>query len=918
MKFEAKAHEMAVSLHKGTTKVMTPVTLTALAGILFYVVLVFHGLRPPDEVLYADYFVRIGLRLLSVAVFAVKILSCFAVIGGLNTLIFELWVSRQLDEASKIVVWDGSPQDLSDRQAIESLSSLIDFPHRFVIRFIIQWVIGAPLIILTLRIFYPMPMLTIVYLAIGTLAILCLMSTFHYFVVKSYYDEPLSRALRNFPAYFEKRELSRAMVHYRTKILIYVLVLVGSIAWLATHFNLVSQEQSVDLERDKYIGERIESVGISDAFEYRTPSSYELEAKVHLMLGGENNEAYIIDARGENLIGKPVPAVSREIIDSLPQINGLISPASAVFWKRAFTPGRPLIVKVTDRVFRAYAQGREFTISVDKIGPDIHLVTLLPHTRTTIQVLLQAGTALGIFVIALVLSLLFARFMQRELMTPLSRIIASSKKVAAGDLSDPSPVMADDELGEMAVNHLRMVSNIRAMVRQITQASQAIDSATTQIVTRIEEMAEGSEAQSVTVEETAASLTQMNANIASIADSVEALATSAEQSSASIIEMSATNDQVAGSAQDLSNAVVETTTSVQQMSASIKQVAQHVETASGKAGEAASSMREMREAVRQVAQISGESASLSERVTSDAESGVKAVQSTIDGINKIWESSREAGEVIERLSGRARQIGRILTVIEEVTEETNLLALNAAIIAAQAGEHGRGFAVVADEIKDLAERTQASTAEIADLVKAVQDDARAAVGAMDRGEESVSKGVLLSEEAGEALKKIQSSVKSSVEMAKKISGSTEEQSRQADEVLKFFEAIAGMIEQINTATQEQTRGSEQIILSSEKMRDIASQVKKATREQSSGGRQISQAIEHTTQIARYISDSQGEQKKAAQQVLNAMNSIADIATKNVQGVEKVSESVNNLKVMADDLKIMLETFQLDSDQRKTD
>ena len=103
--------------------------------------------------------------------------------------------------------------------------------------------------------------------------------------------------------------------------------------------------------------------------------------------------------------------------------------------------------------------------------------------------------------------------------------------------------------------------------------------------------------------------------------------------------------------------------------------------------------------------------------------------------------------VIEALGRRIQEIGNILNVIDDVAEQTNLLALNAAIIAAQAGEHGKGFAVVADEIKDLAERTGASTKEIAELIRSVQDESANAVTAMEQGVRNVEEGVELGREA---------------------------------------------------------------------------------------------------------------------------------------------------------------------------
>src|SRR6185436_12957981 len=124
----------------------------------------------------------------------------------------------------------------------------------------------------------------------------------------------------------------------------------------------------------------------------------------------------------------------------------------------------------------------------------------------------------------------------------------------------------------------------------------------------------------------------------------------------------------------------------------------------------------------------------SAEVSRDAEKGTDAVLRTIDGIDKIRDSTRLMATVIKSLGSRIQEIGNILNVIDDVAEQTNLLALNAAIIAAQSGEHGRGFAVVADEIKDLAERTGASTKEIADLIRGVQEQSKNAVAAINKGE----------------------------------------------------------------------------------------------------------------------------------------------------------------------------------------
>ncbi len=912
MDIEEKSREIAAGLQAGNSKVMAPITVGAVLGILVYITSVFHGLRAPGGPFHFQVLIKVFL--------------CFIVLGLPNVALFELWVRKKLLIASRVLAWDGDPVTLSHSRVIESILALIDFPHQFVVRFIIHWIIGAPLIILLFQVFYSFPAMELVFLAVGAMSILCLMATLHYFVIKFTYARPLAQALRRYPSYYERAEFSARRIQYRSKVLIYIIVLTGSMTWLTTHLSLSGQARTLDMQRKDYLSERMrQEGGVLKAPLGREHTRAELTSALEVIIGGNVSKALLLGPEGNNLLGDQDSEGEADIAGAAMQTSGnVVSLFSGGFWRGVFKRmaeknfwvndffrlKKPLPVRVGQGLMHLYYSGGQYTMVVSLINGKWRLVTVQPMVRRSSQMVLVIAMA-GV---AIILSLVIARFMHLEIMSPLSRLVGSSKQVAAGDLSDPPPVMADDEMGELSVFHLRMVRSIKAMVAQISEASGSIDRAAVQIVSRTGEMEKGSVDQSMAVESTTAAITQMNQAMGNIGESVDTLATSAEESSASILEMNANNEEVANSSEQLSTTVVETTSGVEQMSASIKEVARHVQSTSEKASEAAEGMREMREEVKRVDGMAEESASVSEQVTTDSESGAAAVQSTIQGIGKIWETSREAAEVIERLGGRAREIGRILTVIEDVTEETSLLALNAAIIAAQAGEHGRGFAVVADEIKDLAERTQASTTEIADLIGKVQADAGDAVSAVERGEESVSKGVLLSEEAGEALKKIQESAMRSMQLSQNISASMKEQSDKADRTLSFFENIASMIEQIGTATQEQTRGSDQIMTAAERMRDIAVQVRKATREQAQGGRQISQAIEHVAEIANYINTSQQEQKKAAQHVLSEMEKISSIAAENNKNVDKVKQALDNLQVLADDLKAMLDTFQVEQDR----
>jgi methyl-accepting chemotaxis protein len=285
------------------------------------------------------------------------------------------------------------------------------------------------------------------------------------------------------------------------------------------------------------------------------------------------------------------------------------------------------------------------------------------------------------------------------------------------------------------------------------------------------------------------------------------------------------------------------------------------------AEETSSSMNEMDVSIDQVQSNANETARLSEEVAMDAERGAEAILKTIGEIYRIKETSQETVAVISNLGSRIDAIGQILNVIDDVAEQTNLLALNAAIIAAQAGEHGKGFAVVADEIKDLAERAGASTKEIADLIKTIQNESRNAIQSVERGAQNVDRGVEVSNEAERALKKILESSQKSTNMVRAIARATVEQAKGSKQVTDAIGRIAETVQQIAAATAQQARGSELIMNSGEKMRTIAQQVERSTQEQTRGGRQITGAIESISNMVHQLSSAQRNNTQGMDQTM---------------------------------------------------
>ena len=279
----------------------------------------------------------------------------------------------------------------------------------------------------------------------------------------------------------------------------------------------------------------------------------------------------------------------------------------------------------------------------------------------------------------------------------------------------------------------------------------------------------------------------------------------------SMREVSNSTSQLAAAAEELSAITLESNRAIEVQRSETDQVA--------------TAMNEMQATVQEVAQSAGTAAEGAQGADGAARKGRDVVQETIDTIDHLAEDVRNTSNVIKNLEGEADNIGTVLDVIQSIAEQTNLLALNAAIEAARAGEQGRGFAVVADEVRSLAGRTQESTSEIQTMIERLQHEAREAVKAMRQGQDRAESGVEKAALAGEALAEITRAVASISDMNTHIASAAEEQSAVADEINRNITAISQVAEQ-NTDNAEQTsRASEELAHLASELQTLVSQFK---------------------------------------------------------------------------------------------
>jgi methyl-accepting chemotaxis protein len=323
------------------------------------------------------------------------------------------------------------------------------------------------------------------------------------------------------------------------------------------------------------------------------------------------------------------------------------------------------------------------------------------------------------------------------------------------------------------------------------------------------------------------------------------------------------------------------------------------------------SIEEIGASVREVEDHARESSKMAEQVkeiTSDI--GMLSIVNAVEGMDKISAEVKKSSEIVQRLGTRSSDIEKVLSVIKDVTEQTNLLSLNAAILAAQAGEYGKSFSVVADEIRALSERTASSTREIGGIVKTIQQDIRDAVFSIDSANAKVDEGNGLVIKVGDALKEILTASEHSTEMTKAIERATEEQSLGLRQVTAAIEDIRKMMHSVAKATSEQDNALSYLLEGVGEVKEVADLSKRGTEEQAIGTRGISKNLELANERITRINEAVLNHKKFNDSIIQAMEQIGNIGTSSGKDMEEVSLSLSALFEEINVLKKEMEVFKI--------
>ena len=372
--------------------------------------------------------------------------------------------------------------------------------------------------------------------------------------------------------------------------------------------------------------------------------------------------------------------------------------------------------------------------------------------------------------------------------------------------------------------------------------------------------------------------TEMESSFAFLLGSREVYFRNVKNLKESVNSVAGGTSTIASAAEVVMTSVDDTSTAVNEISVAIEQVTRNLDHLTGIVHQSAAAMEEINSTLSNVEQSAAISHEVSSQVKLQSDESIAVVTQTIDSLAEIQSSVEISYQAIRRLDENSNRIENIVSVINEITKRTNLLALNASIIAAQAGEYGKSFGVVADEIRNLSLQTGHSTSEITNIIEEIMSESKTAASNITSTKAIVSRGVELGHSTGNALKAIYDRAICSMEMTQQIKLATEEQVASAQVVSKSMEDISSMTSHILTASADQAKATRSIARSIEAIKDMAHDMVSSTSQQVEDSEKIRQTVESVGNMVNEMFDNMELRRIQSAEVVKDLETMKNLTS----------------------------------------
>lgn len=439
-----------------------------------------------------------------------------------------------------------------------------------------------------------------------------------------------------------------------------------------------------------------------------------------------------------------------------------------------------------------------------------------------------------------------------EINQAMSALAQGDLTVSAKTYAEPLTLTTKDELGCMAKTFNEMLEQAHSFVHSYNEARVTLGSLVRQVAESAESVAAASIQLSASAEQTGQASTQ-------IARTIEEVAGAANQSATASQEMAQASEQQARSA-------TEAAAGMHQLQDAVRQVRIGSQRQQSAVQQADEGMQQAARSVEGVAQSAQKVAATAQHAAEVAQTGGKAVEQTVVSMAQIKAQVEASSEKVKELGLKSQEIGAIVQTIDEIAEQTNLLALNAAIEAARAGEHGKGFAVVADEVRKLAERATGATKEIGSLIGGVRKNVEETIRAMEASSQSVQQGAQRSQEAGGALTQILQAAETVTTEVQAVSETAREMTASVQSVRTSVAAVRQVTEENEGAIQQMAGGAEQVNAAITVVASISQETAAGAEQMSASAQEVSASAQHVSAAVEEQTASIEETNASAQEL----------------------------------------------------
>ena len=442
---------------------------------------------------------------------------------------------------------------------------------------------------------------------------------------------------------------------------------------------------------------------------------------------------------------------------------------------------------------------------------------------------------------------------------PLNSLVRTSEALAVGDVQQRIDVTSNDEIGRLAASQSRVIDYMREMsgvAAKVADGNLAVE------VRPLSEKDAFGNAFSQLVERQRDLIGKVKLVAANVSEASRQLTKASEQTAQATQQIATTIQQVARGTAEQSSSLQQTANSVEQLSGAIGQIAAGSQEQAEGVNEATGIVKRVSGAIAEVSSNARVGMEAWQNTASSAAEGARMTHETVAGMDKVKRAMDLVSVRVTDLGERSGEIGKIVATIDDIASQTNLLALNAAIEAARAGEQGRGFAVVADEVRKLAERSSMATKEIASIVDGIRTGVAEAVSAMQQGSKDVEVGYKLATDAGGALDNILDRSRSVAKQVERISMAAQDLESLSSGMVEAIDRINRIVEQNAAATEQMTQSSGVVSKSVEATAGVAEENSAASQEVSASVEEMSAQVQETLAAAQSLADMSEEMERA--------------------------------------------------------